>query len=150
MACTGSRISAGAALLALLATLPSCRKSEPPVVEFRNPQYYVMSIYEDQRAVVVLCARCRKEVPKGADACASCSEKISAPSVPCGYCNGTGSCPTCAKFGTEGKCRFCKDWDPASRRACTNCKGSATCHVCQGSLKDTFCSGTGKIPLKSQ
>lgn len=108
-----------------------------------------MSLYEDQRAVVLLCPRCRKEVPRDARICPACSGRISPASVPCGYCDGNGACPACVKFGTPGRCRFCNDWDAAARPSCANCKGAATCHACRGSGKDTFCSGTGKVVLKA-
>jgi hypothetical protein len=92
-----------------------------------------------------------------------CPAKLTWPDeVKCGYCGGTGNCPTCALMKqVDGKCYNCAGSGTlvlgeaagvpiGETKACPNCKQTGKCATCgkQGAVpqKCDYCQG-GKVNM---
>jgi hypothetical protein len=117
---------------------------------------------KDVRAIDFKCPACGTAVTPGAQQCSikECRSKIQWPDeFACGYCAGTGDCPTCKMMNqTDGKCYNCAGSGTMAlgsigsvpigkTAACPNCKQTGKCPTCSKSSpgKCDFCKGDKKV-----
>ena len=122
------------------------------------------SATKDKRWISFLCPACGHAVADGVKTCKNkeCQAKLTwASEYPCGYCAGTGDCPTCKIMSQDGnKCYNCGGSGtmalgtvgsvPIGKTLpCPNCKDTPgvcpTCKLNKG--KCDFCKGASKVAL---
>lgn len=153
------------ALTVLALAVPGCSRGGTVSVIFKGVTQPT-SIAKDTRAPSFRCPACGVELKDfNAQKCPekACQAKLTWPDeVKCGYCGGTGNCPTCAMMKqVDGKCYNCSGSGTlvlgeaagvpiGQTRACPNCQQTGKCATCgkQGAVpsKCDYCQG-GKVNM---
>ncbi len=151
------------ALAAVMAFAVGCGRTGTVAAVFKGTTP-ATSATKDQRWISFHCPACGRAAADGAKTCANkeCAAKLTWPAdYPCGYCAGSGDCPTCKMMSQDGnKCYNCGGSGtmalgtvgsvPIGRTLpCPNCKDNPglcpTCKTQKG--KCDFCKGGGKVDV---
>lgn len=117
------------------------------------------SLAKDTRAVEFRCPFCGAALDASGGPVQRCSNRDCGariswrkPDRTCGYCDGSGVCPTCRMMNQEnGDCYNCRGmgfltlYDKTS--PCKNCGGQKKCPMCKGRQECDFCGGDGQVTL---